>query len=200
MACSMSGRLSAPAPTHRIALVFALMVAACWNGPGAPSSMRTDSAGITLVTWAGEDRALAWTLEPRYTLGGRETGAESFYQVYAGVVGADARGNLHVLDGGAHRIVVFDSTGAFVRQMGGEGGGPGEFSRALAFSVSADGTAGVFDLGKRSIVRFRPDGAIVDGCGRRSTTSAATSISMGPLSRSRSRGATRPDSPTRCSA
>lgn len=42
-------------------------------------------------------------------------------------VGVDSAGNMYVLDGGNSRIQMYDAAGDFVRTLGAEGSGPGEF-------------------------------------------------------------------------
>ena len=143
----------------------AFAAAACSDVAATPATVHVDSAGIDIARYDGPDRALSLQLAPRFTLGGKETEEESFNQVYDGVVHADAAGNIHVLDSRAHRALVFDSTGRHLRTMGHEGGGPGEFNLALSFAVSPDGTAGVFDLGKRAIVRYGPGGEVLPELG-----------------------------------
>jgi hypothetical protein len=123
---------------------------------------RVDSAGVEIVTYAGPDVPLAWTFDSLYALGGSDDGEDSFYQVHRALVGADAAGHLYVLDRSAKRIVVFDSTGAFVRAMGGPGGGPGEMEFPFAVAVAPDGRAGAYDMTKRALVWFGPDNAILD--------------------------------------
>jgi hypothetical protein len=46
--------------------------------------------------------------------------------------------------------------------MGGPGGGPGEMEYPLALAVAPDGRAGAYDVAKRALVWFGPDGAILD--------------------------------------
>jgi len=53
---------------------------------------------------------------------------------------------------------VFGPDGAHLRAMGREGGGPGELQFPIGMAVSPGGAAEVFDIGKRSLVRFGPDG------------------------------------------
>jgi hypothetical protein len=55
---------------------------------------------------------------------------------------------------------VFDTDGRFLRSMGGEGGGPGEFQGAASMSVSPDGTVAVFDFRKGGFVRFDDTGNV----------------------------------------
>jgi hypothetical protein len=124
--------------------------------------MHADSAGVDIARTGNMDHGLTWRFEPVRVLGGDEPGEQSFFAAVDGLVGADAAGDLYVLDNDAHRVVVFDSTGEFVRAMGREGGAPDEFRMVLGFSVSADGTANLFDFGKRGIMRFGPDAQVLD--------------------------------------
>jgi hypothetical protein len=56
----------------------------------------------------------------------------AFYQ--SGDVKADDEGRIYVLDGGNHRIQVFDADGEYLHSLGKEGGGPGEFRSIAGFS------------------------------------------------------------------
>lgn len=123
---------------------------------------RIDSAGLEIVVLDGADRALEWRFERDFTLGGAEEGPESFYSVGATTVDVDGEGNLHVLDASAHRVVVFDAEGRFVREFGGEGAGPGEMRFPASLNLEADGTVAVFDFGKRGLVRFSPEGTPIE--------------------------------------
>jgi len=123
---------------------------------------RTDSAGVEIVVSNGSDRALGWQFHRLFELGGSDEGPESFYRVSAGRVGADARGNLFVLDAENARIVVFDEDGEFVRSMGSSGGGPGEFRTPVSLSVSSEAAVAVYDFGKGSLVRFDEAGQVDD--------------------------------------
>jgi hypothetical protein len=144
------------------ALSLALL-AACGAGeqPVRILVERVDSAGIELVTSPGEDLDLDWTMHRLFTLGGQEEGPESFYAFWLRSVGTDRAGRIYVLDTPDFRIVVFDSTGRFIRTLGGEGGGPGEMKRPNTLSVSPEGTVSIFDFGKGGLVRFDADGAVL---------------------------------------
>lgn len=82
-------------------------------------------------------------------------------------VGFDAAGNLYVFDrsGDANssdaRIVVFDRTGAFVREFGSRGEGPGEFKDPHDILVYRDGTTVVEDNGHDAYQIFDPSGMFV---------------------------------------
>src|SRR5690606_33572946 len=101
------------------ALLPVLVLCACGGGDDAPVSIRTDSAGIEIVTYPGPDRPSPLSFTEELRLGGSDTDPnQSFFNVNAGVVGADAAGNIYVLDYAASRVVVFDANGEFVRSMG----------------------------------------------------------------------------------
>ncbi len=81
----------------------------------------------------------------------------------------DGRGNLYLFDGSGGvtgrwvdvRILVFDSTGGFVREFGSPGQGPGEFNVPVAMAVLPDGTSVVSDIGHRAYQLFDESGAFV---------------------------------------
>jgi hypothetical protein len=123
---------------------------------------RTDSAGVEIVLAMGPDRMLSWQFDRLFELGGAEDGPESFFRVGPGLIDADGSGNLFILDPQNARIVVFDTSGRFVRSLGASGGGPGEFRAPGSLSVSPDGAVAVFDYGKGSLVRFDATGAVDD--------------------------------------
>jgi hypothetical protein len=122
---------------------------------------RLDSAGVAIVSWTGEDRDLDWQFKELFTLGGSEGRPDSFYRVSPTDVGADSAGNIYILEHAASRVVVFDSAGEFVREMGGEGSGPGELPGPASMWVSRDGTVSVFDYLKGGLVLYGSDGAVL---------------------------------------
>ena len=105
-----------------------------------------------------EDRLLDADFEEVYRVGAL-TGEdwETFGNVYSVVF--DRSGNLYVVDSGAARIVMVNTKGGFVRQLGGAGEGPGEFSQhnttSIRIAVLPDGRIVAFD--QRFSV-FGPDG------------------------------------------
>jgi hypothetical protein len=115
---------------------------------------------VEIVTSSGNDRELPWTVTRRVTLGGAEQGPEAFYYVSIFTVGADDGGNIYVLDGTAHHVVVFSPEGEHLRTMGGPGRGPGELTGAGTIAVGPDGSVNVFDYGKGALVRFDAEGNV----------------------------------------
>ena len=133
--------------------------AACAESGGQSTTVVSDSAGIRIVSNVAADQPLNWSFTRSFALGGQDEGPESFYNVRRGSVGTDAAGNIYVLDADAHRVVMFDGSGEFVRTMGREGEGPGEISWPFGLSVRPDGTVLVDDIGKGILVEFAPDGS-----------------------------------------
>ena len=143
-------------------VIAACLTTACSGADHASPIQRTDSAGIEIVSHTGPDTPLDWTFSVAFTLGGKDTDEESFYEVGSTMIGVDAAGRIYVLDHSGNRVVVFDAAGRHVRTMGGEGGGPGEMRFPITLSVAPDGTVHVFDIAKRGFIRFGPDGAVLD--------------------------------------
>lgn len=77
-------------------------------------------------------------------------------------VAFDARGNLYVFDRAPDlRVLVFDPSGAFVREFGTSGEGPGEFNLPMSYAVLRDGTTVVGDMGHRAYQIFDASGQFV---------------------------------------
>lgn len=79
-------------------------------------------------------------------------------------VAFDAEGSIYIFDasGGALdselRIVVFDRNGAFLREFGSAGEGPGEFRIPTTYGVMRDGTTIIGDMGHRAYLIFDASG------------------------------------------
>ena len=84
-------------------------------------------------------------------------------------VAFDARGNLYLFDGTGGvtgpwldpRVLVYDESGAFARQFGRSGEGPGEFSAPVSMAVMRDGEVVVSDIGHRAYQVFDETGVFV---------------------------------------
>lgn len=91
-----------------------------------------------------------------------------------GAVAFDKQDNLYVLDAGNFRVLVFDRTGKFVRQIGKQGQGPGEITFARAMVVDAGGDVVVYDMGRGGYTIYAPDGTY-----KRTLTGATDSRILG---------------------
>jgi len=156
--------MASSARIQRIAVVTVALstLFACGEADSHHGMQRADSAGVEIVTYEGPDVTLGWRFELAFTLGGKETDEESFYELSGAYVGVDGTGNIYVLDTSGKRVMVFDADGGFLRSMGSEGGGPGEVRFPFALGVSPSGVASVFDISKRGMVRFDSDGATIE--------------------------------------
>ena len=123
-------------------------------------------AAQQVVEVTGRDRHIEPDFEEVFRVGVIEGETwEMFAEVKT--VGFDAAGNLYVFDRSGDpnssdaRIVVFDRTGAFVREFGSPGEGPGEFKDAHDIVIERDGTTVVEDNGHDAYQIFDPSGTFV---------------------------------------
>lgn len=103
---------------------------------------------------AGQDLHLVQ--EVGSTFGGADY---SFFRIAD--LAVDDAGQLLVLDAGNKEIAIYDSTGTFVRRMGREGAGPGEFSTPTNMMVT-DGEIVVFDPRQGRTTRFDRNGEVLE--------------------------------------
>ena len=122
------------------------------------------SAGLSthqepVVSIQGDDHMLADTPTTVYSVGRRE-GAdwEILHRVRS--VAFDSENKLYVVDS-QHRVLVFDTTGRFVRQFGGEGEGPGEMRFPRHLAVTSTNHIVVDDAGHHSWMVFDSSGQYV---------------------------------------
>lgn len=140
--------------------VMTLTTAACGD-THARVTVR-DSSGVRLVLRSGPTEPLPWGLDTVRVLGGASEGPAGFYLVLSSLVDVDARGRIYVLDHSQSHVAIFDSTGAVLGVRGTKGDGPGELRFPVSVSASDDGAVSVFDGNKRALVRFAPDGTVLE--------------------------------------
>jgi len=142
----------------------ALIAGACAGGERAWGGTMTDSAGITIVESPAEGlwpAGLGPEITDELTIGTAE--GDPDYQ-FGMIVGIDVTsdGNIYVMDMQARQARVFDSSGTFVRTIGGPGQGPGEFSQAtMGLLATAGDTILVPDLMLQRLDRFTADGTFI---------------------------------------
>ena len=127
---------------------------------------RSDSAGVAIVVSSGPDVPLRWTFEPRVTIGDDESGDAAFAALHPSFVAVNDSGQIIVLDGQNHRLIVFDAAGQHLQTFGKQGGGPGELQFPNGLAVDRDGNAIVFDFARRELSRFALDGTVLPGIPR----------------------------------
>lgn len=127
----------------------------------AAALLSADAAAQDRVVRLPErDRPLAGTPAHVYSIGRADGAAHETFGIISGVA-FDAAENLYVLDRQARRVMVYDASGRYLRQIGKEGQGPGELMVPLQLAVGGDGSVIVSDLGRRGFSVFRTDGTFV---------------------------------------
>lgn len=99
------------------------------------------------------------TLTEELTVGMSDNPDENFSDV--GYLVVDEEGNIFGLDIKEQKINVFDRNGEFLRAIGKQGQGPGEFGLAAGIQLTNDNLLMVEDNATRRLVLFKPAGEYV---------------------------------------
>jgi hypothetical protein len=142
-------------------LIFIISVASCgepdWDG------IMTEENGVRFVENKGKPlyRTAKIKLLAHFTINGEEAKFEDALldKVQDVVISDD--GNIYVSDGGNARIVVFDSTGRFIKAFGREGGGPGEFLNLTRLAIDEHNLLYAIDTKSRKISLFTIGGKFI---------------------------------------
>lgn len=122
-----------------------------------------DSAGVRIVSITAAPSSVAeWRLSPTslLTLTGAETGDSSAF-ANVGPVRLLSDGRIVVTDMAAHRLVVFDASGRYLRSLGREGSGPGEFRYVTSLTTLPGDSLATFDGRLRRLSIWHPDRGFV---------------------------------------
>jgi len=140
-------------------LATGLLMACGKDASPTPRSTRTDSAGVAIVQGPAVDVALPWTFTELRRMGGADSGVFSFTTASGATVATDGVSRIAVLDREAdNRVRLFTGEGAYLRSVGGKGGGPGETEYPNSLRVDTSGAASVFDENKNAIVSWDASG------------------------------------------
>jgi hypothetical protein len=112
----------------------------------------------TVLELPEADRDLELRLEEVFRVGSLMGDDWETFSRIAGV-SFDEAGNLYLLDADNFRVVKIDPEGKLAAEMGGQGGGPGEFGMPFNLAVSKEGQVAVFDFGHQGFTLFGTDGA-----------------------------------------
>lgn len=115
----------------------------------------------------------AWTTTAEWTLEEdlRVSGPPGGYLSMVVAVAADSKDNIYILDYVTQEIHVFDPVGGFLRTLGGQGDGPGEFRDALGPAIAPGDTLWVADQRAPRYSIFGPDGTFLRTRTRRGASS-----------------------------
>ena len=131
---------------------------------GSAASLRAaDPADPPLRVETAPEEKGEYTFDVTLRIGGPDAPDEAqFYERVAQTLAeADGAGNIYILDDGNHRVQIFDAQGNFLRSVGSEGEGPGEFSMPARLSVNKAGQFAVFDMGQQRISVFDASGELL---------------------------------------
>jgi hypothetical protein len=124
-----------------------------------PPRARSATQGVTTIARANTCPRCRIVLA-RENLVGTEDGPGAVSGFFVPMVSCDGHGHVFATNAYLRKIAMFDSSGNFVRSIGREGRGPGEFDGFVLQDVYRD-TLYVFDVAKRRIVLFREDGTVI---------------------------------------
>jgi len=141
---------------RRLAIGSTLLgLVACRDAPPrADGVVRTDSAGVRVITSTRADTGLAWRFRAIGDLAHADGSSWVFDSVSPRVVQTDRAGRTYVIAGDS-AVVRFGRDGRQDRTLGGQGTGAGAFVRPVAIGAQGD-TLVVLDAGKAALVRFGP--------------------------------------------
>ena len=151
-------------------LLLAVLVACGDRGTGAaaqasaPAVVTRDSAGVQIVEnsgprWSG---GVPWRIAAAPSLEiGAASGAESdqLYGVQDAIRLED--GTIAIADGGTNRIRIYDRSGRHVRDLGGRGGGPGEFGMLGGIGRAGGRSIAAWDARRKRLTHFDADGRVI---------------------------------------
>jgi len=124
-----------------------------------------DSAGIEIVEISGAtlESLPEWTLtrEPILSIGEID-GEEPYLFSQIRSVRPLSDGGYAIVDRLARDIRIFDSTGRFVRRMGGAGEGPDEFATDPVIEMHVDGGILAYDSRQSRVTRFDASGELAE--------------------------------------
>jgi hypothetical protein len=120
----------------------------------------------TAVRLPEQDNVLSGTTAVLFSIG-KDEGQDWELLGRVSQVAFDKNDNLFIFDSESSRILMFDAKGAFLREIGKKGGGPGEFANPSGFVLLSNGTIAVSDNGNYQL--FSADGKYLRTALREST-------------------------------
>ena len=144
-------------------LILLLAFWACGsNGDGSSTTSVRDSAGIRIVENPAQTPTLAWYVDaqPSVDIGGMEADENhSVFRVFSVVRLSDE--TIVVANGGTNEVRYYDHDGSFLRTVGGQGEGPGEFQNLNWLASFADDSIVTYDFRQLRFSVFTRDGVFV---------------------------------------
>jgi hypothetical protein len=153
-----AGRWSIPGQALLTAGLTAVLVAPSGVAGDWKGKMVTgDGATEVQNPSAAVEPLLSVELDELWRIGGDTDDENEFFGVISEIV-HDDEGRLYLVDAQLSEVKVFDAEGAFVRAIGREGEGPGEFRNPSDVFLLPGGNVGVLQLFPGRIVELTPTG------------------------------------------
>lgn len=132
---------------------FAGTAGAAWKG------QVVDKNGVPHVMNPAEpmEAAMDVTLQELWRLGGETDDEDEFFGVINRIT-TDAAGNVYILDNQLTEVKIYDAAGNFVRSIGREGEGPGEFRAPVDMFLTVDDKVAVVQVAPGRIVLLTKEG------------------------------------------
>jgi hypothetical protein len=146
--------------------VIASICAGCESaGPaGSAEVIRTDSAGIEIIQVRSLGDRVDVLSAADVRIGSEAEGAGDSDHTAFGLISdvlSLGSGSIVVVDNRNVRVAVFDSSGAWLRDIGRRGSGPGEYTSPIYGSVHAD-TLFLWDQLQRRMTTYLEDGTFIE--------------------------------------
>jgi hypothetical protein len=151
-----------PFPLHALALAVFLAVlvlvsstagAADWKGKNETRD------GVSYVVNPADpmEKNATATAQRVWRIGGDTDDENEFFGVITQLL-TDPKGDIYLLDAQLNQVKVFSPSGKFIRAIGREGEGPGEFRSGVGMFLTNDGKIAVMQVAPGRIVLLTPDG------------------------------------------
>ncbi len=107
------------------------------------------------------DKPMTVTLEEQWRVGGESEEQGEFFGLITDI-GVHPSGDVYLVDRQLSEVKVFSKSGEYLRTIGREGEGPGEFRRPGDLFFDPEGNLGVVQTQPSRVVMFKPDGTPAD--------------------------------------
>jgi len=143
----------------QLTLLCVLMVAAGTAGAADWQGSESREDGVLHVSNPATpmESSIEIELSEQWRLGGETDDEDEFFGVIMQIA-TDTDGNVYLLDSQLHQVNVYTSDGEFLRTIGHEGEGPGEFRRPGDMIILPDGNIGVVQMMPGKIIVLTPEG------------------------------------------
>lgn len=139
----------------------------------SPTSAAVDTSGNVYIADSGNDRIQKFDSDGNFLLQFGSFGSANTAIIgdkpgkfsFPSDVTVDSSGNIYVADEENKRVQKFNSSGAFLAQIGSEGSTAGLFTTPSSVAVDSSGNLFVGDRGRHKIIKFNSGGSYVSEYG-----------------------------------